>query len=256
MKALLLGDHLRSEMTSSSEKRDKMAAAAAMEGKRRRRLGICHHSSVLLPAPLRLLQDLAKPVVAPSLTSLQRRNAFRKNSAPAKNPNAIEIGDSVGPLSADNDAAHDTITRPYSSPSQSCTANTNATDAPRLLADRSASCWHYDDDDELPRSLMAFSGGGLSVISSPTNVVLYVADRRRVPSVDWNVVTAAVKSIAATTATTTASAKTPATIRRRLTYPVIPRGVRQRRDPRRRLKRRWSSTTAAPSWTQPNSAVK
>lgn len=61
--------------------------------RRRRRLGMCHQSGVPLPASLRLLQDLAKPVttarspstaIATAVTSLQRRNAFRKTSAPVR----------------------------------------------------------------------------------------------------------------------------------------------------------------------------
>ena len=50
--------------------------------KRRRRLGVCHNAGSILPAPLRLLQDLARPSVP-----LQRRNAIRKSSAPVKSIN-------------------------------------------------------------------------------------------------------------------------------------------------------------------------
>ena len=61
--------------------------SSAGGGKRRRRLGVCHHSGTALPAALRLLQDLARPALPGNHSSgptnaLQRRNAFRKSSAP------------------------------------------------------------------------------------------------------------------------------------------------------------------------------
>lgn len=80
---------------TSVDKRNKTMAVnggddlVGRNGKRRRRLGICHHSETLMPAPLRLLQDLAKP--AALSPSLHRRNAFRKNSTPAKPCAPIEI---------------------------------------------------------------------------------------------------------------------------------------------------------------------
>ena len=59
--------------------------------KRFRRLGVCH-AATILPAPLRLLQDLATQrsagtrAIAAGPPLLERRNAFRKNSAPARSP--------------------------------------------------------------------------------------------------------------------------------------------------------------------------
>jgi hypothetical protein len=79
-----------------------MVSEAALQGKaagrgikaankRFRRLGVCH-AATILPAPLRLLQDLATQrsagtrAIAAGPPLLERRNAFRKNSAPARSP--------------------------------------------------------------------------------------------------------------------------------------------------------------------------
>ncbi len=72
---------------SSSSSRS--AGRIRVVGDRLRRLGICHVAT-RLPAPLRLLQDLAAPsqrqvsAIGVAPPQLERRNAFRKNSAPAR----------------------------------------------------------------------------------------------------------------------------------------------------------------------------
>lgn len=161
-----------------------------LNGKRRRRLGICHHSLALLPAPLRLLQDLAKPVTSPAL---HRRNAFRKNSAPAKP--GIEIAGQAGqklPVAVTNLQKH--------------------------------------------RCSLTAVSQGLSIISTPAVVVLYVSDgrtsrrRRRNDSEDQK------------------EQPETAVRSRRVTYPVAPRGVRHCQ---RWRQRRWSLAPAT-SWIQPS----
>ena len=136
---------------------------------RSRRLGICHHTGSILPAPLRLLQDLAKvggvvasstipSIVISSATSaqssslLQRRNAIiRKNSAPATRAK-IEIANiSAAPVPASTNDVNQLV---------------DVTDPSRLYAKQRC-------------SLTAVSQG-LSIISTSAVVVLYVSDRRPV----------------------------------------------------------------------------
>lgn len=128
---------------------------------RARRLGICHHSGSILPAPLRLLQDLAKGggasmpsiVISSSSSSssstsatLQRRNAIiRKNSAPARA--RIEIAGQA--------------------------ASNNYVSQHGLLLDVS-----QQQQQQHQRCSLTAVSQGLSIISTSAVVVLYVSDRR------------------------------------------------------------------------------
>lgn len=106
---------------------------------RARRLGICHHSGSILPAPLRLLQDLAKVGGASSTssTTLQRRNAIiRKNSAPARSRTEIAGPNNYG----------------------------------RLV--------DVTEQQQHQRCSLTAVSQGLSIISTSAVVVLYVSDRR------------------------------------------------------------------------------
>lgn len=78
---------------------DKALKSTQAGAKRRRRLGVCHHSGTALPAALRLLQDLARPISSNNHpnAALQRRNAFRKNSAPAAKP-LVGLGSDGAPV--------------------------------------------------------------------------------------------------------------------------------------------------------------
>ena len=195
-------------MPSSVEKRaqrktmaDPVKTVAAKFGIRRRRLGICHHSGALLPAPLRLLQDLAAKN-AGSSPALHRRNAFRKNSAPAAKP-WIEINGQE----------------------QQEEEKKTAKPVPFVI-EKQQRC-----------SLTAVSQG-LSIISTPAVVVLYVSDRRRRPSCHRRS-----QSEAIVVARRLGH--------RRLTYPVAPRGVRHESWRSRRF-----SNNPATSWIQPSGVKK
>ena len=178
---------------------DPVKTVAAKFGIRRRRLGICHHSGALLPAPLRLLQDLAAKN-AGSSPALHRRNAFRKNSAPAAKP-WIEIN------------------------GQEQQEEKTAKPVPFVI-EKQQRC-----------SLTAVSQG-LSIISTPAVVVLYVSDRRRRPSCHRRS-----QSEAIVVARRLGH--------RRLTYPVAPRGVRHESWRSRRF-----SFNPATSWIQPSGVKK
>lgn len=228
-------------------------------GGRSRRLGICHHSGSILPAPLRLLQDLAKvgggggghlspPSIVISLTTgqspaLQRRNAIiRKNSAPARAKPWIEI--------AGQQAAATTA------------VNATGNYVHQLLDVTEAKLKQHQQ-----RCSLTAVSQGLSIISTPAVVVLYVSDRRpsllsrpasyrrdsqprRTSAADCRPAAAAVDI----------RPQIPSSHHRRgggdgpsrhVSYPATRRGVRRSSSLWRGQRRRWSLGPAT-SWIQPS----
>ena len=233
---------------------------------RSRRLGICHHTGSILPAPLRLLQDLAKvggvasssstipSIVISSATSaqsssLQRRNAIiRKNSAPATRAK-IEIAN----ISA---AAAPSAAVPPAS-TNDVNQLVDVTDDPsRLYAKQRC-------------SLTAVSQG-LSIISTSAVVVLYVSDRRPVSLSSSS--TSFYRRYSQPQQTSPSDVRTSSYRRRsaagggrngQVSYPVTRRGVRHsfpfssassciwNKRGKQQQRRRWSLGPVT-SWIQPS----
>lgn len=185
--------------------------------KRRRRLGVCHHSGTSLPAALRLLQDLARPnannnnntTTTTSSPALQRRNAFRKNSAPTAKPwSMMEIETSAASKADEQQPRRcsSQLTRPARRPAQQPHQHSSLTVVSR----------------------------GISIISTPAAILLYVSSRGSGPDHCWR------WNLAGT-----------GQVGRRCTYPATPRGVR--RHPTRRCS--LADTNTVSSWIKPNSGV-
>lgn len=222
-------------------------------GGRSRRLGICHHSGSILPAPLRLLQDLAKvggghhlspPSIVISSTAqspaLQRRNAIiRKNSAPARAKPWIEIA------------------------GQQAATAVNATGhyVNQLLDVTEAKLKQHQQ-----RCSLTAVSQGLSIISTPAVVVLYVSDRR--PSLLSR--PASYRRDSQPRRPSAADCRPAAAVdirpqipsshhrhrggdgpSRHVSYPATRRGVRRSSSLWRGQRRRWSLGPAT-SWIQPS----
>ncbi len=198
--------------------------------KRRRRLGVCHSEGTALPASLKLLQDLALPnhilndknkriSISGASPGLQRRNAFRKNSAPAtKHFPMMEIASGV--MEAER------LRRLSSSQLNRLVHQTQA----------------HELDNEKSSSLTALSYG-VSIISTPVAVMLYVSSLGQNPDHYWKWALPRGNSRPAS----------PGGVRRRCTYPATPRGVR-RHSPRRRYSlATLCDSSATSTWINPSS---
>jgi hypothetical protein len=228
------------------------SAGGLVPPRRRRRHGVCHESGVPLPAALRLLQDLASPTVfrgssynvATAATSLQRRNAFRKISAPVRAaaqqlPDSLQsypcppspplsmasTGYSFGQLSSHRVALRRRQRR------SSATATTDNVD--RTL---------FVNDDEFSRDALALAMSNQTKRSSYNGNSSLNKDSTKGQTVTkWKM------------DTSTSFNACPSTIRRRLSYPVGPRlGIRH--CCRSRRWRRRSTSAAAAFWILPRSS--
>jgi len=222
--------------------------------RRRRRHGVCHESGVPLPAALRLLQDLALPTairgssysnVATAVTSLQRRNAFRKISAPVRAgallPHAtvaVDGGANVQSTATTGDSLQ------LSSHRAALRRRQRRSSTTTTAIDRTLSF----NVDELSRDAStrrnSYNGGGSS---SSSSLCKDISAKRTQPDAKWKVEFSASFDSCLSTSR-----------RRRVSYPVVPRpGIRhccRSRRWRRRSTSAAAAAVAAAFWTLPRSS--
>ena len=223
--------------------------------RRRRRHGVCHELGVPLPAALRLLQDLALTTairgssysnVATAVTSLQRRNAFRKISAPVRAgallPHAtaaVDGGANVQSTATTGDSLQ------LSSHRAALRRRQRRSSTTTTAIDRTLSF----NDDESTRSRDAstrrnsYNGGS----SSSSSLSKDISAKRRQPDTKWKVEFSASFDSCVSTSR-----------RRRVSYPVLPRpGIRhccRSRRWRRRSTSAAAAAVAAAFWILPRSS--